>query len=65
MISFELDPVVKVECIWHGPVLRPPTMLAERRGPLVRVRAQNGDWDTVRDSLSPFDVMMTQVADVL
>lgn len=61
--AFGLDPVVKVECVWHGPVLRPSTMLAERRGPLVRLRAQNGDWDVVKENLSPFDVMMTQVAD--
>jgi predicted ATPase len=61
--AFGLDPVVKLECVWHGPVLRPSTMLAERRGLLVRIRAQNGDWDVVKENLSPFDVMMTQVAD--
>jgi predicted ATPase len=60
--AFKLDPVVKVECVWHGPVLRPATLIAERHGPVVRVRGQNGDWDIVRENLSPFDVMMTQVA---
>jgi predicted ATPase len=38
-------------------------MVAERRGAVVRLRAQNGDWDIVKENLSPFDVMMTQVAD--
>jgi predicted ATPase len=61
--AFDLDPVVKVECVWHGPVLRASTMVAERRGAVVRLRAQNGDWDIVKENLSPFDVMMTQVAD--
>ena len=33
-------------------------MLAERRGPLLRVRANDGNWNIVTDRLSPFDSMM-------
>ena len=32
--AFSLDPQIKRECIWHGPVLRPSTMLVDRQGPL-------------------------------
>jgi predicted ATPase len=29
---FSLDPVVKRECIWNGPVLRPSALLVDRQG---------------------------------
>lgn len=61
--AFGLDPVIKLECIWHGPVLRPAALLAERRGQLVRVREEAGGWRSAAENLSPFDTMMTQVAD--
>lgn len=61
--ALELDPVVKQECIWHGPSPRPSTILAERRGPIVRTQDRAGDWNVVAQDLSPFDTMMTQAAD--
>ena len=36
--AFALDPEIKRECIWSGPLLRPATLLVDRRGPLVRTR---------------------------
>jgi predicted ATPase len=61
--AFCLDPEIKRECIWHGAVLRPSTTLVDRQGPLIRVRNDEGSWNLVRDDLSTFDSMMTQVAD--
>jgi predicted ATPase len=61
--AFGLDPEIKRECIWHGPVLRPSTMLVDRQGPLVRVRTDAGEWSCVTENLSTFDSMMTHVAD--
>jgi predicted ATPase len=61
--AFSLDPQIKRECIWHGPVLRPSAMLVDRQGPLVRIRAEGGNWNVVTDRLSAFDSMMTHVAD--
>lgn len=51
-----LDPEVKNETVWHGTVLRPSTMLAERRSLAVRYRDEAGamarsDW-RVRESES-------------
>ena len=51
-----LDPEVKCEAVWHGSVLRPATLLAERRSLAVKVRDADGsltmsDW-RVRDSES-------------
>src|SRR5216683_6059522 len=61
--AFRLDPEIKRECIWHGLQLRPSTTLADRQGPIVRVRNHDGSWNLVADNLSSFDSMMTQVAD--
>jgi len=61
--AFSLDPEIKQECIWHGPTLRPMTMLVDRQGPLVRIREDDGGWTAVTDHLSSFESMMTQVSD--
>ena len=61
--AFSLDPEIKLESIWHGPALRPSTMLVDRHGPLVRIRNNNDEWSIVADNLSTFDTMMTQIAD--
>src|SRR5215471_3387650 len=54
--AFALDPEIKQECIWHGPIFRPATALVERRGPVVRVKSSNS-WNTVTDALPNFDSM--------
>jgi predicted ATPase len=61
--AFTLDPEIKRECIWHGPVLRPASMLVDRAGPLVRIRDEEGDWNVATKNLAVFDSMMTHVAD--
>ena len=38
-------------------------MLVERRGPLVRVRREDGEWDVVSSQLQPFESMMESIAD--
>ena len=61
--AFMLDPEIKHECVWSGPVLRPAALLVERRNALVRSRAAQGDWVNVTQHLSTFDSMMTHCAD--
>jgi len=61
--AFQLDPQIKRECIWHGSSLRPSTMLVDRCGPLVRIRAEDDSWSLVTDRISGFDSMMTHVSD--
>jgi predicted ATPase len=61
--AFSLDPQIERECIWHGPVPRPSTMLVDRQGPLVRILTEDGKSDLVTDRLSAFDSMMTNVSD--
>jgi predicted ATPase len=60
---FGLDPEIKSEAVWVGPVLRPATLVAERSGRLARVRDDSGQWRTASESLRPYDSMISQVAD--
>jgi predicted ATPase len=61
--AFAHDPEIKRECIWHGEVLRPASLLVDRRGPVVRTRAEDGEWNMISQNLSTFDSMMTHCAD--
>jgi predicted ATPase len=61
--AFAHDPEIKREVIWSGSVLRPSTLLVDRRGPLVKAREDSGEWVIVTQTLSSFDSMMTHCAD--
>ncbi|BAU47987.1 ATP-binding protein [Sulfurifustis variabilis] len=61
--AFALDPVIKRECIWSGPVLRPARLLVDRRGPVVSIKGDDGEWKTIGQHLPTFDSMLTQFAD--
>src|SRR5262249_45548842 len=61
--AFAHDPEIKREGIWNGQLLRPPPLLVDRRGPLVRTRSADGEWTTVTQYLAAFDSMMTHCAD--
>jgi predicted ATPase len=60
---FGRDPEIKVESVWSGPVLRPSTVLTERRGSLVRVRDAAGGWSHHERGLRPYDSMLGELAD--
>ncbi len=61
--AFRLDPEIKRECIWSGPVPRPSALLVERRGPVLRVTDADGAWRTVMEALPTFESMMTAYSD--
>lgn len=61
--AFSLDPEIKRECIWHGPLLRPSTMMVDRQGPLIRIRMEDETWSVVTGQISVFDSVMTHVFD--
>ncbi|SBS75257.1 ATPase [uncultured Mycobacterium sp.] len=60
--EFNLDPEIKSEAVWAGPVLRPSALLAQRSGPAVLIRDAEGEWRTAA-TLRPFDSMLSEVAD--
>lgn len=60
---FHLDPEIKAETIWAGPVPRPSTALVTRRHAVVQIRQDDGSWHALKGGLSPYDSMLSQVAD--
>jgi len=61
--AFALDPEIKVEAIWSGPVARPAALQVERHGPGVRVRDDAGRWAASPAALRPFDSVLTELVD--
>ncbi|HKT91130.1 MAG TPA: AAA family ATPase [Paraburkholderia sp.] len=61
--QFSLDPIIKRECIWSGPILRPSALLVDRQGPMIRIRDASGEWTTLAQPVASFDSMMTEYAD--
>jgi predicted ATPase len=60
--AFALDPEIKREAVWTGPMLRPSTLLVERRGPVVQTRARSSEWSLLMHGLPAFESMMTYCA---
>jgi predicted ATPase len=61
---FGLDPHIKVEAQWTGELLGRANLFAERRGPSVRIRNEEGAWRQAANSLAGVDSMMTHCADL-
>jgi predicted ATPase len=61
--AFSLDPEIKREVLWHGPVLRPSTVMDDRGNGLVRVRDADGAWFSEPYPIRPFDSMLGEFAD--
>jgi len=60
---FALDPMIKSEASFAGPLARPAAQLVVRRGPAVTVRDGDGSWRTAAGTLMPTDSMLTQLAE--
>jgi len=61
---FELDPRVKRECIWHGPVYRRASALADRRNNFVWLSTTRDEEPVMlTQHLSDTDSMLASVAD--
>jgi predicted ATPase len=60
--AFALDPEIKRECIWAGPVLRPSAVLCDRPGSFVKIRDEEGSWSKPYP-IRPYDSMLSEFAD--
>ena len=60
---FHKDPEIKREVIWHGTTWHDRRAVVDRRGGLVRVRAERGEWQVVERHLPTFDSMLSRLAD--
>ena len=57
---FSLDPEVKKECIWAGPIYRPASLLVQRSGPMVRAR-EGRAWDVLAQYTPNYHSLFDQV----
>jgi predicted ATPase len=61
--AFSLDPEIKRECIWAGPLYRLAGLLVDRKGSAIRIR--NGRrWGVACKHIQSFDSMFSQVSDM-
>jgi predicted ATPase len=60
--AFALDPEIKRESIWNGPLLRPAAVLCERDNGIVRVRGDHRTWSGPYQ-IQPYDSMLSEFAD--
>ncbi|MBX2837166.1 MAG: AAA family ATPase [Gammaproteobacteria bacterium] len=60
--AFDLDPVIKRECIFAGQAFRPSSVLVDRKGAVVK-RRHGRQYDIVSQQLSGFDSMFTHAGD--
>jgi predicted ATPase len=61
--AFALDPEIKRECVWRGPVLRTSALLCDRDRGIVRLRSASGGGWTSPDPISGYDSMLSEFAD--
>ena len=59
---FALDPEIKRETIWAGPLLRPAAALCERDNEIVRIRDDGRAWSEPYQ-IRPYDSMLSEFAD--
>ena len=60
---FQKDPVIKAESLWTGLVLGRANSFAQRKGPTVSLRNQEGEWRLAYDRLASYDSMLTHCSD--
>lgn len=60
---FAQDPEIKVESAWVGDGPRPMAVVAERRGPAVRVRGDDGAWVQRPATVAATDSLLTELVD--
>jgi predicted ATPase len=63
--AFNLDPEIKREVVWSGPVMRPASMLIKRKRAFVEVRgtSSRGAWEPFESRLRPYESVLTEVMD--
>ena len=60
--AFALDPEIKRESIWNGPLLRSAAVLCERDNGIVRIRGDRHAWSEPYQ-IRPYDSMLSEFAD--
>ncbi len=63
--AFNLDPEIKREVVWSGPVMRPASVLVRRKRALVELRgtSRSDSWESFESALRPYESVLTEVLD--
>ena len=64
--AFNLDPEIKREVVWSGPIMRPASVLVKRKRALVELRGSSSrrdSWENFEGTLRPYESVLTEVLD--
>ena len=64
--AFNLDPEIKREVVWSGPVMRPASVLIKRKRASVELRGTSSradSWERFESTLRPYESVLTEVLD--
>lgn len=61
--AFNLDPQIKRESVWSGPVYRPAALLVERNNAMIRARKER-QWEVLEQHASEYDSLFDQVGNL-
>jgi predicted ATPase len=64
--AFNLDPEIKREVVWSGPVMRPASVLVRRKRALVELRgnsSSSSSWEPFESPLRAYESVLTEVLD--
>jgi predicted ATPase len=64
--AFNLDPEIKREVVWSGPIMRPGSVLVKRKRALVELRgssAKTDAWEPFESALRSYESVLTEVLD--
>jgi predicted ATPase len=64
--AFNLDPEIKREMVWSGPIMRPASVLVKRKRALVELRgtsAKTDAWEPFESPLRSYESVLTEVLD--
>jgi predicted ATPase len=64
--AFNLDPEIKREVVWSGPIMRPASVLVKRKRAFVELRgtsAKTDAWEPFESALRSYESVLTEVLD--
>ena len=64
--AFNLDPEIKREMVWSGPIMRPASVLVKRKRALVELRGtsvKTNAWESFESPLRSYESVLTEVLD--
>ena len=61
--AFSLDPIIKRECVWHGPSMKPRNLVVDRRKHSLRIRSEGSGWQDIESAMHTNLSVLTEYSD--